>query len=762
MNFKLEILVLALSKCKTVTRILDIIGNCKYKVKFMSFELLQKNIREEMSSSDKKNAAQFVHLNTALNNLINKGITASEHITIALIDDLENTLSKYKNILKEEGKSDLKGPLTRVRRLREYYISICNLDDTGMTFSELLMSAVKRKYEEKLWTGPVTPGTQTKILSKYVTYRTVAKEIIISACKEDPDLWEKVDLKKPGTLGSASKIIRDYIVGESTPTERVSNARIHYIEKFLFLPKGSLLKKMKRKIDHQNRGKQDSEKTMSQVNKKKIIVKELSPDLQKVFDEYSAYKINKIQPEIINITDKQKESIYYEMNTVVTEISRRKQSWTVNAKGKCGSQSAFKSQLLDFQNHCLMKEQIPFGEIGTKHLTDPLLLHHMVEYYKSKKSGSTSIVRLLNWIKRSVQKQGYLSFCGDMGGKSVEEYEDALELISNKYNEWSSDLEQSIGQRGNTPSEKGKSNIRFLLKYDKKTIMAMVHDATKYLVSRAISFQQEAHYKIKILKSIKGAVAKEKTYKSAASYIRQSMNYIQAAVVQEVSFYNCPRALNWTMLKYYPNAKCQNNSFSSLTFLRQKNRFHLFIPLRGASIINVKENESRYLKNSDAKNTVNVDVELPEHLTPLIKKLIDIRADYIAMDLVRYGNANSENIELLLPWRSYRASQVTDPRKRKEKELFITDEAKFSENFSSMTYTAYLHTASDEKQHGINHHAMRHLAAETHLMDHPGDFIGAAGILNDDVEQIIKTYGDKDRGKAMRRVAQSSLEINYF
>jgi hypothetical protein len=142
----------------------------------MIFELLQKNIRKEMSSSDKKNIAQFSHLNTALNNLINKCITTSEHITIALIEDLENTLSKYKDILKEEKKSDLKGPLTRVRRLSEYYISIYNINDTVMSFSELLMSAVKRRYGESLWTGSVTAKNQTKILSKYVTYRTFLRK----------------------------------------------------------------------------------------------------------------------------------------------------------------------------------------------------------------------------------------------------------------------------------------------------------------------------------------------------------------------------------------------------------------------------------------------------------------------------------------------------------------------------------------------------------------------------------------------------------
>ncbi|MFS1877506.1 hypothetical protein [Enterovibrio norvegicus] len=71
-----------------------------------------------------------------------------------------------------------------------------------------------------------------------------------------------------------------------------------------------------------------------------------------------------------------------------------------------------------------------------------------------------------------------------------------------------------------------------------------------------------------------------------------------------------------------------------------------------------------------------------------------------------------------------------------------------------MTYTAFMHVMPEEKQHGINMHAMRHLIAETHLDDHPGDYIGAAAKLNDEVEQIIKTYGDKDRTKAMRRIAE--------
>jgi hypothetical protein len=728
----------------------------------MSFELLQQRIRENIDYSEGKELSQFRHLNTALNNLIKKDITNAENITLALGDDLENTLKKYRTSLVEEGKSDLKSPLTRVRRLSEYYQTIYNLNVDELSFSELLKTAVERKYGSNLWTGPVTPKTQAKILSKHVTYRTVARDMIVSAIKEDPMLWQNVSLEANGPLGSASKHVRDYMTGESIPSERVPDSRIHYMEKFLFLPKNSLLSKIKRKIDHNNRGKKENEKSISHVNRKTIIIKELNANLQKVFNEYSAYKIDKRQPKIINISEKLKESIYFELNVAIKEVNRKKDKWTINAKNKCGAQSNFMNQLLDFQNYCINSENLSYDEVGTKHMTDPLLLGRMVSFYKIQTSGSTSISRLLNWISRGIQNQGYLRFCGDMNEKSFEEYNHALEVIDNKYSEWLSDLSDSIKSTGSNDALKGKDNIKFLLKYDVKSRMNLVHQATRYLVDRAINLQIEAHYKIKISKKITAPVAKESNCKSAASNIRKAMNYIQAAVIQEVSFYNCPRSINWTMLKYYENAKLQDMTFSSLTYLRQKNRFQLFIPRYGTSIIDPNMKNLRYLKNADSKGAVNVDVELPEHLTPLIKKLIEIRSDYIKMDLAPYANIDADSFDILLPWRSIRGKSVKDPIKAKSRRLCIAEESKLSENYQSMTYVAYLNVAPDEKQHGINHHGTRHLAAETYLKKNPGDFIGAAAMLNDEVEQIIKTYGDKDRAAAMRRVAKSSSDISYF
>ncbi|MNF74923.1 hypothetical protein D3C84_569700 [compost metagenome] len=171
----------------------------------------------------------------------------------------------------------------------------------------------------------------------------------------------------------------------------------------------------------------------------------------------------------------------------------------------------------------------------------------------------------------------------------------------------------------------------------------------------------------------------------------------------------------------------------------------------------------RYLKNANAKNSVDVDVELPEQLTPLIKEYLNIRRSYIEFDLMTFSGVQSvDDIDIFFPWRSIRQNQVNNEESLKIRSKYIEVSSKLSDNFKSLTYQAYLMTMPHDKQHGINIHALRHLVAETHLEEHPGDFIGAAAKLNDDVEQIIKTYGDKDRAKAMRRVSDNEkLDFSF-
>ncbi|MFS1877503.1 hypothetical protein [Enterovibrio norvegicus] len=328
----------------------------------MSFKMLESRINEGIkSASDNTEAARFRHHKTALNNLIKAKAIDPQYIELALGADLESTLQKYKAFVEEAGK-DARSPLTRVRRLAEYYSSIFDIDYDKTTFSELLRAAVARKYGDKLWTRPVTPKGQARILAKYVTYRTVATEIIFAAMDEDPKLWENVDLEKPPTWGSASKVLRDYMTGDSIPSERVSDERILFIEKFLFLPKNSLLSKIKRRIDHNHLGKKPSERSVSHQKRRNNLYKELNSNLQRVADEYSAYKKSGTQPEIRNIPEHLKNSRHSSMQMVVKEYNKTKDRWTINSKGKCGSEVGFRRNLLSFQNYCVTELGIDYED----------------------------------------------------------------------------------------------------------------------------------------------------------------------------------------------------------------------------------------------------------------------------------------------------------------------------------------------------------------------------------------------------------------
>ena len=622
-----------------------------------------------------------------------------------------------------------------------------------------MLAAVKRKYGDRLWLEEVTPKTQLEIKKNHITLRQIARDIVLAGVTKDPSLWPKVDIsqdkKTGGTLGSASKVVRDYIVGESWPTERVSDDRILFIEEFLGLPKKTLLAKVARKIDHNSLGRAQSEKSLAQINAVRFKHKEFSPDLQRVYNEYSAYKINGIQPEIVNIPDGLKNSRRFSLRAKVQEKSKRHVKWTKNALGQVGSQLSFKVELLGFQHFCVTQLNIPLEQVSSSHLTNPDVLMAMVTFSEGLKSGASAFVRILNFVKRGVDTQGYLRFCALKGERTDDEFYEDCDFILEEYRNWSEKAEEGINDRGGAEGQKGKLNIQFLLNKTPIERKQAVTNASKWLVNRADGYVLEAKRKRALIKADDSLAVQNRLAKNAATLIRKALQYTRTALIQQVSFYNAPRCSSFIELKYYETAKEQNKAFASLTFLRQRNRFELFIPKYGQSLVS-DEPQVRFLKNADSKKAVDINIELPETLTPLIKKYLEIRDLYIEMDLMVFGGVtDKKSVEPLFPWRSVRANHVKSEKNNGLRERFLELSEKFSDNFKHLTYQAYFYTMPNEKQHGVNIHAMRHLVAETHLDENPGDFIGAAAKLNDEVEQIIATYGDKDRAKAMRRVSKT-------
>ncbi len=728
----------------------------------MSIRHLRERIIQGIESSDRTESSRYRHHQTALNMLLKTSIVLSEdELEQALSENLSETIEKLRMTLERQGKSDTRSPLTRVRRLAEFYAEINNIDFSRMTFCEALAAAVQRKYGERLWLDEVTPKTQNYIKKNFITYREVAREIINTSLSNCPEAWPILK-SSPQAIGSATKVLRDYMMGTSHPAERVPDIRINFIESFLNLPRNLLLDKIHRKVDHQRRGKNQSDLDRSAINRSTFISSSLNPNLQKVYDEYCEYKINKKQPSIINVSDELRSDRRYELRARVNEKNRRNNEWTINAKGACGSAIAFKSQLLSFQHFCHTELGIDYMSVSSYHMTIPEIMQAMAEYSEGLQTGTSQFSRILNFVKRGSESKGYLRFCADRGNRTIEEFFKDLDFIIEEYPNWFKMAEKGIDSRGQA-GKKGKLNIQFLLNIPASDRRNAVYRASQWLFYRAKVYKTNAEQKIVLSNNTDDEKLELTHRKSAASQIGRALQYFRAGLIQTISFYQSPRSANWTELKFYPNATSQNKNYASITYHRQRNRFQLYIPCFGSSMVSDDNTKYRYLKNANAKNSVDVDVELPEQLTPLIKEYLNIRRSYIEFDLMTFAGVQSvDDIDIFFPWRSIRQNQVKNEENLKIRSKYIEASSKLSDNFKSLTYQAYLMTMPHDKQHGINIHALRHLVAETHLEEHPGDFIGAAAKLNDDVEQIIKTYGDKDRAKAMRRVSDNEkLDFSF-
>lgn len=729
----------------------------------MSLELLQSKIQQSIEISDTQTEAnRNKQLSTILNNLTKSNCIQDEHLDFQLRDGLDQTILSYKKWMIEQGKKDLKGGTKQVRRLSVFYCEKMPID-IEVTYTQLLQSAAVRKYGTKLIPGIFSRKERNKILDTHITYSTVANEIVRAALDEDPRLFEHANKDNNLSITAAARQIKEQLEGKSMPGSNFPSARISFIERFFSLPTNSLLFKVDRKTDHQRRGKKTTELDDSVKKRVENNFKHLNKNLQLVFDEYSAYKIHETQPELRFIPDKYLNSRYSKQLCSLGELEqaeeKKSRKWTINAKEECAAQKLFHSELLRFQHICVVELGYDFNEVGTYHLTNPDVISKVCEFTAKRPVGGNTMHRFMNFIHRSCKDRGYLFFNGERGERTEDEFADDLMFIVNKYAEYRRLCREGMGKRGsNAAKGKGKENIQFLLKMDWKERKEAIEAIAAELERKAEIYNKEMQFKLKAAQDSRTEKAKNEYLKSAAHKSQKAYRHMFIALILRISYIQIPRALNWTMLKYYPSQKAKDYSYSSITYHREKGAYELYIPTYGTSLADPSKTV-RYLKNSDHENTTNIDVMLPKRLTPTIKKYIAYRESYIENDVyfhIERDSAEAKMIEpdMLFPWRRVldRDSDLSAQRQLLKDKL-ICDEFTLGDAVEHLTYTACLMIFPDTKQHGINIHGLRHLTAETHLEQYPGDIDGAAAKLNDSKALIEATYGNQDRAKDMRRVA---------
>lgn len=782
------------------------------------------------NSDNKTEKGRYTQLQTALNKLIKLDLIDDNSISqLTNSDELQKLLKNYEKALRKEGKDDCRGYLTRVRNLSKLYDEITNLKTEDMSFSEIMKEGLKRKYGslDVFYQGEINADNHHEIKKKFKTYKQACMEIVKAGAFKHPELWPSVKIHDPNItksemanqLSSPSKNIRDWILGDSSPSPRINVGRLYFIEEYLLLPKGALANKVlitRNKPTNEKKQKREaarknskSQAKSSHHRHKKFVVKSLNKNFQTYYEEYSEYKLTGTQPVIRNITEKMLNHRRAEKKLKVRELKNGKETrWTAGADGSHQSLSQFYYSLRAFINFCVTEKNMKMEDVDVYHLTNFDILDSLEKHVTNGHMGASTAIDILRIVNTSARKKGYLRLCGSPGNRETEDYFEDLDDILEEMPIWISNIKPLI-KSGDSGSYQGKENIQFLLDLDDADkIIDTCNKSSNILIQRSKSALSEADRLLSASKS-KTDKVKDKFLREANTNISSAYYESMAAMFLSMSFINAPRAINLVTLKYYDSVQERDKNYASLTYHRKKNQYQLYIPKYGISPIT--EEETRIIKNAMIKGTVNIDVMMPETISPIISTFIKARDYYIKYKMknsmpiliedcinsiqhIKDGhfesfskeenemllevfelekealeNFRESNIEALLPWCGKHQSLLKESdeyvrglinseswqTKKLTGRKFYLEKSYLGAQFKVKTENGFYLLDPELDQNGINPHGLRHLAAETYLLANPGHTAGAASIINDTKRQVDLTYGTEDRGRTMKRLAKN-------
>lgn len=380
-------------------------------------------------------------------------------------------------------------------------------------------------------------------------------------------------------------------------------------------------------------------------------------------------------------------------------------TWSLRDDDSNGSAITFKSQTCAFIGFLIHHNDIELSSINS--LIDILNWNHLRDYrdYRfEKKSGYYTTARFFSTLTSNCYKKGFFHKLADssMFDKwsnrgEFESWLDYLDTLRESLLVCGSDALDELHE-DNTEEKAALINIKHMLP---SPVNLVTYKDT-----------------ITICKGIINCMEIRTT-----ALVAQKFRLIRkrSIIFLRMALYRPLRVSNFCKLKIIDEKELQNNSGSVIFFNSSLKLWQIKIPKKA-------------FKNRQSKSCRPLDCTLSETLSSHISSYVEERkryllhlnktSDYFLIDAK--GNKTAEN------------TMATSLKTHTLEAVIVYYESKGIE-FSN--YVA-----------GINPHAIRHLVASIYLYTFNGDVLGAAVLLNDNVQTVIDTYIQFDDNSHQARI----------
>jgi len=412
-------------------------------------------------------------------------------------------------------------------------------------------------------------------------------------------------------------------------------------------------------------------------------------DIPEVFKkEYSLFEQFKTQGEICLLKKKlgRKKS---------STLLKGENTWSKRDDGLNGSAITFRSQICAFLGFLVNHNDIDIKSITS--LSKLLNWEYLEEYFNfriQKEESYNTTARFFSTLTSNCYEKGFFQVLAnplsedDWKDEETHTWQEYVQDLNDHFLIPKSNELDKLHNCNSTPEQGALSNVRHLLPGNGKTFK----DTVK-ISNGILQFMEQR------LKSLTAPL-----YRMTKS---RSITFLRMALYRPL------RIANFCNLKLILNYEDLKPNESTIAFNESKNCWEINIP-KGA------------FKNRGGKSCKPLSYLLSRKLNNHINEYVSIRNDY----LKHVGNA-SDYFFIDLSGKQVATNALGNVLKEHTLEAIIS----YYES-EGIKYSKFIS--------GINAHATRHISASIYLDKNPGDVIGAALLLNDDIQTVIETYIQTD------------------